>query len=138
MVTMKMEMETSPEEMTECKRVPNQPAGTATSTDIAKKTAVNASGRMLLAKVSMDQPTGQNKKHHLWEKKINMKPKAPLTKCKKSLGPRTFFSNDFGSCFNAFAANKLIFKENYVHQWGIFQENLQPQFNLHTMVQEGF
>ncbi len=49
MVTMvAMEMETSPREITKCKTVPNQPAGTATSMDIAKKTAVNASGRMLL------------------------------------------------------------------------------------------
>jgi hypothetical protein len=34
--------------------------------------------------------------------------------------------------FNAFAANKVIFKENFVHQWGILQENLQLKFNFNT------
>jgi hypothetical protein len=81
MVTMEMEMEASPREIIKHKMVINQPAGTVTSTDTLKKTDVNESGRMLLAKVSMDGPTGQNKKLHLWgKKKENKKPRGPLEK----------------------------------------------------------
>jgi len=63
-----MGVEANPKVTIKCKMVPNQPARTATSTDIVKKTAANESGRMLHAKVSMDQPTGLNKKQHLLEK----------------------------------------------------------------------
>jgi len=61
-------------EITSSKMVPNQPVGTAISTDIVKKIVPRGSGRMLPAKASMAPPTGKNRKHHQWEKtKSNMK-----------------------------------------------------------------
>jgi hypothetical protein len=121
--------------------LPNQPAGTATSTDIVKKTAANKSGRMLHEKVSMDQPTGKSKKQHLLEKmKIIKRLKEQLVKCAPGIWPQCFrvfnerssyfpelhpkniFFNDYDLVFYASVENKLIFKENYVLQWGILQK----------------
>ncbi len=90
MVTMEMVMEANRKETTKCRMVPNQPAGTATSMDIVKKTVESASGRMLPAKVSIDQPTGQNKKHHLLEEMKNMKLKELLEKCTQENWPQYF------------------------------------------------
>jgi hypothetical protein len=45
------------------------------------------------------------------------------------------FFNDFDPLFNAFAANKFIFKKNYVLQWGILQNLLQPKFCLPAPIQ---
>jgi len=44
------------------------------------------------------------------------------------LRPKNIFFNDYDLVFHASTENKLIFKENHVHQWGIFQENLQQKF----------
>ncbi len=72
-VTMEM---ANQKEITSSKMVPNQPVGIVISTDIVKKIVARGSGRMLPTKASMAPTTGQNKKHHQWEKmKNNMKPK---------------------------------------------------------------
>jgi hypothetical protein len=47
-------IEANPKETISSKMVTNHPAGTATYTDIIKKTVARALGRMLPAKVSMD------------------------------------------------------------------------------------
>jgi hypothetical protein len=48
-------MEANPKETTNSKMVQNQPAGSATFSDIIMKTAANVSVRMLPAMVSMDE-----------------------------------------------------------------------------------
>ncbi len=85
-------MEANPRQGTiKCKMVPNQPAGTATFTDIVKRITANVSRRTLPAKASMDQPTGQNKKHRLLEKvKTIMILKEQLVKCTPEIWPQCF------------------------------------------------
>jgi len=66
---------------TNSKTVPNQHAGSATSTDTVKKTAAIESWQTLHAKASMALPIGRNKKHHQSEKKkSNKKFKEQLVK----------------------------------------------------------
>jgi len=110
--------------------------------DIVKKTVTNSSGKMLSAKVSMDQPIGQNKNNFQLVKTMNiMIPKEQLEKSTLENWPQFFwvfneehsfflelcpsdnFFNDFDPLFHAFAAKKFIFKENYVFKCGILQNN---------------
>ncbi len=124
--------------ITNSKMVRNLRAGGATSMDTVKRIVANASKQMLLAKVSMERPTGLNKKPHQLEKKTNSKKfKEQLVKCTPAntqlcsrvfiegrsyfpeLRPKNFFFNDYDLVFNASAENKLIIKENYVPQWAI-------------------
>jgi len=75
-------MEAHPKATINFKTVPNQPAGGATSTDIVKRTVAKESRQMRHAKVSMDRPTGLNKRPHQLEKvKISRKFKEQLVKC---------------------------------------------------------
>jgi len=83
-----------------------------------------------------------------WKRKNNKKFKEQLVKCTPAnsqqcspvfieghsyfpeLHPKNIFFNDYDLMFNASNENKLIIKENYVLQWGILQENLQPKLRL--------
>jgi len=50
------------------------------------------------------------------------------------LCPKNIFFNDNDLVFFAFAENKLIFKENYVLQWGIPQDHLQLKLRLLALI----
>jgi hypothetical protein len=88
-----MEANLKQEETIKCKTVPNQPAGTATSTDIVKKIVARESKKMCPAKISMDQPIGQSKKHPqlVMEQKTNKIIKEQLVKCTPDTWPQSFW-----------------------------------------------
>jgi len=150
MVTMETVTTVKAKGTTNSRTVPNLRAAGATSTDTIKKTAVNESRQTLHARASTVQPIGQNRNNPQWGKmKIKKKSKEQLVvKCIQAnsqvcsrvfskgrsyfpdLRPKNIFFIDYDVVFHAFAENKFIFKENYVLQWGIPQNDLQPKLDL--------
>ncbi len=137
-------------ETTNSKTVRSLHAGGATFTDIVKRIVANASRQTPRAKVSMDQPIGLKTRLRQSEKMKMIKKFSEQSEVKcilansqvssrvfnegrsyfPDLRPKNIFFNDYDVVFNAFAENKFIFKENFVHQWGNLQNDLQPKFNL--------
>ncbi len=101
----------------------------------------------------MVPPIGRSRKHHQSEKtKNNKKSKEQLVKCIPAnsqqcsrvfskgrsyfpdLHPKNIFFNDYDLVFGTSTENKLIFKENHVHQWGIFQKDLQKKYGFPALL----
>jgi len=115
-------MEANPRVTINSKIVQNQLVGTATSTYWPKQKAA---------------PVGEDEDHHETQGAVGEMYTGHLATVFlvfnegrsyfPELHPKNIFFNDYDLVFYASAENKLIFKENYVLQWGILSKNLQPK-----------